>query len=185
MEDNFSIRGIFKREIYERFQTVIDLLEINGITRANGDITKTNFGLHYCSLIIRDKEKRDTFFGMLKSYEEYFKSISNKSNRVVIILPEPEYQKITVYEGKKKTLPKKVSFDEMIEFISKEREAYPNAIDVSCGTTYLTFKTPVRRLEDAKEFVARLQEEDRHYVEKYKRISKQLGEMEKLKEYME
>jgi len=181
--ESLGIRGVFKQEIFDRHDILLGLMENNGLS--SDDIKNRSFGIHYASINIPDAEKRKTLFGMLQSYEEYFSKIKVERNRIITFLPEPEYQMITVLEPQKKTLPKKVHISEMKAFIEEVEREHPDAVDVSVGTVNLTFKIPVRRMEDKKEFVARIVKEDHDYIAKYKDISKKLAEMESLREYME
>ena len=184
IQNILGIRGIFKKEIHDRHDIFVDLMEATGLDNTN--IKNRSFGIHYASVNIVDDEKRKTFVGMLKSYEgDYFKSVKVSGNRVIAILPEPDYTYINVYEPQKKTLPKKVPVSEMKSFIDEIYNNNPDAIDVSFGTVNLTYKVPTRRMEEKKEFLARIVKEDHDYIAKYKDISKKLAEMESLKEFME
>ena len=184
MDSQLGIKGIFKKEIYDRFDIIIDIMVVNGMTKA--EVQRTNFGVHYCSLFISNEETKNVFLTMLNSYEEYFKKIKEDRNgKIIIFLHEKEMMNITVMEPQKITLPKKVSISEMVSFIEEVQLKYPEAKDVSCGTVNLTFKIPVKRKEEQREYLSRLAEEDRVYVQKYTTISKRLTEMDSLKEYMD
>ena len=58
MQENFGIRGIFKNEIYDRFSVVIDMVIANNLLKE--DFQNTNFGIYYCSLVFKEKEKLKT-----------------------------------------------------------------------------------------------------------------------------
>ena len=176
MENTLGIRGIFKKEIIEKHDIIISILMDNNI--GEEDIKNSNFGIHYSSINIPKDGKRKLVFDMLKSYEEEFQKISIQQTRVVLIHHEPPYKNTTVLEPKKIVLPKKVSISEMFHFIDDINSEYPDAVEVSCGSVNLTFKSPIRRLENTKEYISRLQKEDTDY------ISKRLSDIEELKEYM-
>ena len=142
IEDILDIKGIFKREIYEKHDIIIGVLEANRIEKE--DIKNSNFGIHYSSVNIPNTEKRKLIFDMLKSYEEEFQKISIQQTRVVLIHHEPPYQNTTVLEPKKIALPKKVSISEMFHFIDNINSEYPEAVEVSCGSVNLTFKSPMQ-----------------------------------------
>lgn len=65
----------------------------------------------------------------------------------------------------------------MLTFMENIKTEYPGAIELNFGTKWLTFKNPIQRIEEEKEFYERLKLEDKEYVLKYKEISRKIKEV--------
>ena len=182
IENIFGIKGIFREEIYRRFDLIIEVLEANNLVEE--DFKNSNFGLHYCSLTLKDKEKTTALYNMIEQYSEYFHSIKKQGLKIIIILPEGDEKYVDLIENGKIKVPEKMTIREIIDFIDDIDNKFIEVFDINFGNVYVTFKHKVRRIESKKEKIQRYSQEDKSYVLKYKDISRQLVDMDRLKKYM-
>ena len=182
LEKIFHIKGIFRKEINDRFSIITEACEANNLVEE--DFKNSNFGLHYCSLTLNDKEKATALYNMIEQYSEYFHSVKKQGLKIIIILPEGDEKYVDLIENGKIKVPEKMTIKETIDFIDAIDNRFIEVFDVNFGNVYITFKHKERRLENKKEKIQRYAQEDKSYVLKYKDISRQLADMDRLKKYM-